>query len=435
MMQKLAPLMLALLLLTPGEALARERIALVIGNGAYPNIGELLNPPNDARLIGETLEQLGFEVVQHTNLSQKPLKRAIKAFGERLNRARKDALGLFYYAGHGVQVDGLNYLLPVNVDIDNEADVDIEAVSMNSVLQRMAYAGNDMNIVILDACRNNPFKRGFRSVSRGLARMDAARGTLIAYATAPGDVAADGSGRNSPYSAALASNLLRPGASIERIFKQVRNDVIKRTNSAQIPWESSSLTGADYYLTPGSAGQPDPGLALAGEDSPEVVFWQSIEDSNSTEAFEAYLNQYPEGVFAALARVKIKQLDASRAGDSGDQQVALSETIEGPVSRVFNPGSYKPKILSATNECRDINLGNMEADLDEINGSWRHVQGRGKIKITRETELVDVSWSGSLLRETRDQVRFSGKSLLIDTEITHQFGVCSLSFKLVGILP
>ena len=124
MMQKLAPLIVALLLLMPGQAWATQRIALVIGNGAYPNIGELANPPNDARLIGQTLKQLGFDVIQKTNLAQKPLKEAIKAFGKRLNRAGKDTVGLFYYAGHGVQVDGQNFLLPVNVEINDEADVE-----------------------------------------------------------------------------------------------------------------------------------------------------------------------------------------------------------------------------------------------------------------------------------------------------------------------
>ena len=177
---------ISLALTLSNEAWAEKRIALVIGNGAYPNIGELANPSNDARLMADTLRQLGFEVIEKVNVSQKPMKKAIKAFGNRLNRAGKDAIGLFYYAGHGVQVNGENYLIPVNVEIIDEADVDIEAVGMRAILQNMEYAGNDMNIIVMDACRNNPFKRGFRSARRGLARMDASKGTLIAYATAPG---------------------------------------------------------------------------------------------------------------------------------------------------------------------------------------------------------------------------------------------------------
>lgn len=236
-----------------GTAMAEKRIALVIGNGGYGKIGFLANPPNDARLIAQTLRGLGFEVIAHIDADQKTMKRAVSDFGDRLEAAGKDTIGLFYYAGHGVQVGGENYLIPLKAEINREKDVDIESVSANAVLANMAFAGNRLNIVILDACRSNPYKRGFRSAARGLARMQAASGTLIAYATAPGDVAADGSGANSPYSAALAVAMRQPGLQVEQMFKRVRVSVQHQTKDAQTPWESSSLTG-DFYFVPGSGG-------------------------------------------------------------------------------------------------------------------------------------------------------------------------------------
>jgi hypothetical protein len=304
------------------RATAEEKIALVIGNGAYPNIGELANPANDARLMAETLRKLDFDVIEKVDVSQKPMKRAIKAFGDRLNAAGKDAVGLFYYAGHGVQVNGENYLIPVNVEIMDEADVDIEAVAMRAVLQNMEYAGNNMNIVIMDACRNNPFKRGFRSASRGLARMDATKGTLIAYATAPGDVALDGKGKNSPYTEALTANMLEPDVTVERMFKNVRNAVVEITNSAQIPWESSSLTGGDFFFNPAKAVVEAPAKPAQTGQEIELLFWQSVQSSNTAAGYEAYLSQYPTGVFAPLAKLQIDQLNPSAEETAAAEPVA-----------------------------------------------------------------------------------------------------------------
>ena len=180
-----------------------ERIALVVGNGRYAS-SPLANPPNDAELISTTLRGLGFDVRLQKNADQAAMKRAIQEFGAALEKGGPDAVSLFYYAGHGVQLNGRNYLIPAGANIERDADVEIEAVSADWVLEQMRYARNRLNFVILDACRNNPFARSFRSAGSGLARMDAPAGVLIAYSTAPGDVAADGAGSNSPYSEALA---------------------------------------------------------------------------------------------------------------------------------------------------------------------------------------------------------------------------------------
>ncbi len=173
------------------------RVALVIGNSAYPEI-PLANPANDARLMAETLRGLGFEVIERIDVDQRTMKFAIVEFGDRLEKAGKDAVGLFFYAGHGLQVNGDNYLVPIGSAIRREKHVAIEAVSAGWVLEQMEFAGNRMNFVVLDACRNNPLTRRFRSRARGLARMDAPHGSLVAYSTAPGAVARDGNRANSP---------------------------------------------------------------------------------------------------------------------------------------------------------------------------------------------------------------------------------------------
>jgi hypothetical protein len=224
-----------------------HRLALVIGNGAYREAPPLTNPVNDARLISQTLRGLGFDVIEVLDADQTMMKRAIQGFGAKLDQHGKDGVGLFFYAGHGVQARGKNFLMPVSAHIEREADLEIEAVPADSVLAQMEDARSRLNFVILDACRNNPFGRGFRSASRGLARMDAPAGTLIAYSTAPGDVAVDGDGANSPYSENLARAMRQNGVPVEQTFKQVRLAVREATREIQTPWESSSLTGEFYF--------------------------------------------------------------------------------------------------------------------------------------------------------------------------------------------
>jgi uncharacterized caspase-like protein/formylglycine-generating enzyme required for sulfatase activity len=241
---------LILAMVSPVLAYAADaRIGLVIGNSDYPTAA-LLNPANDAKTIADTLTALGFEVVVRRNADQIVMKRSIQDFGARLEKAGPRAVGLFYYAGHGVQLNGRNYLIPTTAHIDREADVEIEAVSADWVIEEMRYARNALNIVILDACRNNPFSRGMRSAERGLATMEAPAGILIAYSTAPGSVAADGSGRNSPYTQALVQAMREVHAPVEQVFKRVRVSVMGTTAGKQVPWEASSLTGDFYFAGP-----------------------------------------------------------------------------------------------------------------------------------------------------------------------------------------
>ena len=220
----------------------QRKLALVIGNAEYLN-GPLENPVNDARLIGTTLKSLGFEVYIQENADQKTMKRAIRDFGGKLESAGEDAVGFFYFSGHGLQSEGENYLSPIGAEVRSEADVEIEMVSANAILKQMEFARNGLNIVVLDACRTSPYSRGFRSAQNGLATMDAPTGSILAYATAPGTVAYDGRGDNSPYAGALAKAMLMPNTPVETVFKKVRISVINETDEKQVPWESSSLIG------------------------------------------------------------------------------------------------------------------------------------------------------------------------------------------------
>ena len=223
----------------------RKRVALVIGNAAYL-AAPLKNPLNDASDISHVLKESGFEVIQVMNGSKSDMRAAIREFGDKL--LTRD-VGLFYYSGHGIEVKGRNYLIPVNADVQREDEVPDQSVDVGLILEKMATADKGVNIVILDACRDNPFARSFRSLSRGLALMDAPRGTLIAYSTSPGRVAYDGdaAGRNSPYTRHLLENIRKPNVPIEQIFKEVRRSVFDNTKGTQIPWENTSLRG-DFYF-------------------------------------------------------------------------------------------------------------------------------------------------------------------------------------------
>ena len=222
------------------------RTALVIGNAKYTS-APLRNPVNDARAISSTLQELGFQVTLLEDAGQKKMKRAINRFGKTL---RDGGVGLFYFSGHGMQVEGSNYLIPVDAEVDAEADVEYEAVEAGRVLAKMKTANNGMNLVILDACRNNPFARSFRSASKGLATLNAPSGTFIAYATSPGSVASDGTGDNGLYTGELVRHMKAPGLKIEEVFKRVRSGVQVKSDNKQVPWDASSLTGDFFFVPP-----------------------------------------------------------------------------------------------------------------------------------------------------------------------------------------
>ena len=225
---------------------SERRVALVIGNGSYA-ASPLKNPVNDAHDIAGALRDLGFDVINKENVSQNDMKRAIREFGQ---KTKNCDVALFYYAGHAVQFNGENYLVPIGATIEKEEEVEYESVDVGFVLAQMTAAASRINIVILDACRNDPFARSFRSQTRGLALMNAPSGTLIAYATAPGSVASDGPGRNGLYTQELLKSLRTPGLGVEDVFKRVRISVREKSEGKQTPWESSSLVGNFFFRQP-----------------------------------------------------------------------------------------------------------------------------------------------------------------------------------------
>lgn len=226
-----------------------KRLALVIGNGNYQT-SILANPENDARSMEAALKEIGFTVIKYENVRQKEMAKAIDDFG---NRLKKYDVGLFFYAGHGVQSKGFNYLIPVDADLNSESDVEFDCISADRVLAKMEEAKSKINIVIFDACRDNPFERSWTRAakSRGLATMNAPVGSMIAYATAPGSTASDGSGKNSPFTSALLTFINEPGITLDQMLNKVKADVLRKSKNQQIPWVASSLTG-DFYLVPGS---------------------------------------------------------------------------------------------------------------------------------------------------------------------------------------
>ena len=325
-------LFLAATLLSPAVASAQDRVALVVGVCAYKNVGALTNPPNDARLIAEALKKLSFDTQVVVDPTYDDMKHALRDFGLRLAPAK---VALFFYAGHGLQVAGRNYLLPVNATLTREQDLRYEAFDMQAVLEEMEGPGR-VNLIFLDACRNDPqlarslaMHMGSRAplVARGLAGIDTNRAsTLIAFATAPGETAADGSGADSPFTTALAQRIGTEGLDIRQMLTRVRADVKVATGNVQVPWVNESLD-ADFYFVPAAASTaiapagpvfvlpaaptvPPP--AAASGVTAEMMFWQSIETSGGALEFQAYLQQFPTGTFAPLARARLAAVASAR---------------------------------------------------------------------------------------------------------------------------
>jgi TPR repeat protein len=323
---------------TPGGARTlavagqERRVALVIGNSAYPGAGALKNPANDANDIAAKLKKLGFDVTVRTDMRHKDMLRSLTDFGDKVQTGTE---ALFFYAGHGMQVRGKNYLLPIDAEIRNEASASSEAVDVDQLLDKLSLAR--LSVVILDACRNNPFERRFRGSGQGLAQINAPTGTLIAYATAPGKVAADGDGRNGLYTSELLTAMDIPGIKIEDVFKRVRGNVVKKSNDAQTPWESSSLTG-DFYFT--FQGPTTVNVQQAPAD-PEGETWAAAENEKTTDGYQAYLDAYPKGRYATAARIKLKGLQkpvASVAVPAAPTpaQVAASSSPDNPEAAMWS---------------------------------------------------------------------------------------------------
>lgn len=302
--------------------LKAPKVALVIGNAAYPRAA-LRNPANDARAMAQALRKIGFEVAVRVDVGRQGMTGALSAYVQAL--AEKRAVGLFYYAGHGVQLAWRNYMLPVDAEPATIADVAPQGVDLNALMEGISKAGNPMNIVILDACRDNPFGSLEASDQKGLSQMDAPQATLLAYATGPGNVASDGAGANGLYTEHLLREMAVPGARIEDIFKRVRLGVRKDSNGRQIPWESTSLEN-DFWLIPPREFRDLSDQERDRDFEEQLAQWQRSRDSNDVAALFAFLRRYPSGDFAELALLRLGRLLAA----NGEQAVRVASQEGNP---------------------------------------------------------------------------------------------------------
>ena len=322
-------------------AAAEQKIALVIGNSAYPS-APLRNPVNDAKAMAEKLRQLGFDVTLRTNATQKDINRAVVQFGQKL---ASGSVGLFYYAGHGLQVRGKNFLIPVDAEIESEASVRSESVDVDQVLDQ--FSASRLSMVILDACRNNPFERRFRaSAGSGLAQIDAPKGTLIAYSTAPGKTAADGTGSNGIYTEELLKTLDRPGLKVEDVFKQVRINVAKVTQDQQIPWEASSLTG-EFFFRPVTAKVPVEDQQLRQAERERAELLKSLEEERKKRDRDAELVRAEmEKLRAELLKLRDDSVP-SRPTVQASAPVSATPTVAAP-KPAGSPPEQRPQVAIAS---------------------------------------------------------------------------------------
>ncbi len=324
------------------SAHADKRVALVIGNSAYEHVPDLANPVNDARLVAGALGNLGFTLIgggAQLDLDKSRLDRAVQSFGSEIQGAD---VALFYYAGHGVQVHGHNYLVPVGANPVREADVDFQMLDTNLVLRQMEGSGSRLNLVILDACRNNPFGgRGLRTASGGLAQMQAPEGTLISFATQPGSVALDGTGGNSPFTKAFADTIRRPGLDIFRTFNEIGLAVKQATGGAQQPWVSSSPISGDFFFAARQTA-PEPAAPPAQPQpprSPAGQAWTAMQNTQSPAVLEAFIKAFPDSVFATFAKARLKELTGNKVA------VAVSPKTPEPLPNSSQTTTRKPDNL------------------------------------------------------------------------------------------
>jgi hypothetical protein len=313
---------LVCMLLSAQAAKADRRVAFVVGNGAYKNVAQLPNPPVDAKAMASVLRNVGFEVVEGTNLTRDKMTERLLEFGK---KAQGADVAVFFYAGHGIAISGSNYLLPIDADIKSEMDVKLGAAINIDLTLDQTMSDAKVKLVFLDACRDNPFAAKIKSnsatrsvsVQSGLAEMKSGEGTLIAFATGPGQTALDGQeGTNSPFTRALIAHITTPGVEIQQAMTEVRAQVNEETNKGQLPWGHTNLIGS-VYLNPAAApaagaAPPSSAPAVASNSSGtdvELEFWRSVKESNKPEELNAYLSNYPNGQFKSLALARIASLE------------------------------------------------------------------------------------------------------------------------------
>jgi uncharacterized caspase-like protein len=366
------------MLFTADAARADRRVAFVVGNGTYKNVSPLPNPPIDAKSMAGVLRNVGFDVVEGSNLTRDKMTERLLEFGK---KAQGADVAVFFYAGHGIAINGTNYLLPVDADIKSEMDVKLGAAINIDLTLDQTMGDAKVKLVFLDACRDNPFAAKIRSASAtrsvsvqsGLAEMKSGEGTLIAFATGPGQTALDGQeGTNSPFTRALMANIATPGVEIQQAMTKVRAQVNEETNKGQLPWGHTNLIGS-VYLNPSAAPAGAPAVtgtvaAIAPGSDVEMEFWRSVKESNKPEELKAYLTNYPNGQFRSIALARIASL----------------ESAPSTATRTLSPGIDPATLTEQANQTTEDQIG-----LDKV--KRRDVQRRltGLGFDTKQTGVFD----------------------------------------------
>lgn len=372
--------------LSVSAAKADRRVAFVVGNGAYKNVAQLPNPPIDAKAMASTLRNVGFEVIEGSNLTRDQMTEKLLDFGR---KAQGSDVAVFYYAGHGIAVGGSNYLLPVDADIKSEMDVKLGAAINIDLTLDQTMGDAKVKLVFLDACRDNPFAAKIKSnsatrsvnVQSGLAEMKSGEGTLIAFATGPGQTALDGQeGNNSPFTRALIDNITKPGVEIQQAMTSVRAQVNEETHKGQLPWGHTNLIGAVYLnpaqqtqqvanAAPTASSRTPATAASSSSDGVELEYWRSVKETNKPEELNAYLSAYPNGQFKALALARLAAIqngpstttrnlnagvDPATFTDDASQltedQIGLDKGQRRDVQRRLNGLGFDTKVTGAFND-------------------------------------------------------------------------------------
>jgi hypothetical protein len=395
-------------------AFAEKRVALVFGNSAYQNVTRLANPANDSEAMAAMLKGAGFDVVElKRDLRVNEMRRALRDFSDTVRDAD---IAIVYFAGHGIEIDGVNYVIPVDAVLERDIDAYDEAVALDRILTVIEPA-KQLRLVILDACRDNPFKTmrstlATRAIGRGLAKVEPnSPNTLIAFAAKAGSTASDGDSSNSPFTAALVKYLPRPGLDLRRAFGFARDDVLKATNNRQEPFIYGSLGGNDLALVPAAEKTTADTSRPIDESRLELAFWESIKNDKNPQLFQAYLNRYPKGVFADIATINLQQQKTAVIKSAAIEQpsdkvelsdpAALREMRERLYELNFDPGPFDgPISASARQAVREFEQANKLASTGEATQGLlrrlREISGLkpwGSIVYSRANNKWGMAWS------------------------------------------
>jgi Caspase domain/Putative peptidoglycan binding domain len=377
------------------SAKADKRVAFVVGNGAYRNVATLPNPAIDAKAMAAVLRNVGFDVVEGTNLTRDTMTERLLEFGQ---KAQGADVAVFFYAGHGIAISGTNYLLPVDADIKSEMDVKLGAAINIDLTLDQTMGDAKVKLVFLDACRDNPFAAKIKSnasatrsvsVSSGLAEMKSGEGTLIAFATGPGQTALDGTGGgNSPFTRALIDNITQPGIEIQQAMTKVRAEVNEQTNKGQLPWGHTNLIGS-VYLNPAAAptaaaasAAPVAVASTPGNDV-ELEFWRSIKDSNKPEELNAYMSSYPNGQFKSLALARLASL-----GDPAANNTPQTRNLTS-----VDPATFNAESNQVTEDQIGLDKGQRRDVQRRLNGLGFDTKVSGKFD--ESTRAVIMRWQAA----------------------------------------